>query len=163
MRFGLKQCASINVTLFAVVSSTTETCIAAFLGAACPHAVFAACLSSRTCLCIYPASCCTLSSLHAACMHPMVRRLLYGAGALWAYMRRPRCFGARLPSSRALPTALAGRVVRSVVSVRLFQLYLLNQLAFDFACVYAVTIHCSPGTESQGHKSGSRLKLGLEN
>ena len=93
----------------------------------------------------------------------MVRRLLYGAGALWAYMRRPRCFGARLPSSRALPTALAGRVVRSVVSVRLFQLYLLNQLAFDFACVFAVTIHCSPGTESQGHKSGSRLKLGLEN
>jgi len=74
-------------------------------------------------------------------------------------MRRPRCFGAPLPSSRALPTALAGKVVQSVVSVRLFQLYLLNQLA----CVYAVTIHCSPGTESQGHKSGSRLKLGLEN
>ena len=47
-------------------------------------------------------------------------------------------------------------------SVRLFPLYLLNQVTFDlelFACVWTSHDHSSPGIEGQGHRSSSEVKV----
>jgi len=57
-----------------------------------------------------------------------------------------------------LPTQLAGKVLRSIVSVRPFSFYLLNQLTLDLDfCICVGHDHSSPGIESQGHRSRSKI------
>ena len=59
-----------------------------------------------------------------------------------------------------LPTVLAGKVMRSVVSVRLLPLYLFNQPSSDLDFyTYMGHGHSSPGIGGQGHRSRLRFKV----